>query len=91
MYVNRCCNSGRRNVIKKEAEKMLKYKSLVIGMQCMWNLRAKVMPIIIEANGTVLKSFRHYLSNVPGRHETEELQDTAVFDTALILRKVLMQ
>jgi hypothetical protein len=51
-------------VIKKEAEKILKYKSLVIGMQCMWNLRAKVIPIIIEAKRAVSKSLRHYLSNV---------------------------
>jgi len=30
--------SGDRNVIKKEAEKILKYKDLTIEIQCMWNL-----------------------------------------------------
>jgi hypothetical protein len=29
--------SGDRNVIKKEAEKTLKYKSLLIEIQHMWN------------------------------------------------------
>jgi hypothetical protein len=31
--------SGDRNVIKKEAEKILKYKDLTIEIQCMWNIK----------------------------------------------------
>jgi hypothetical protein len=27
------------------------------------------MPVIIEANGTISKSFRKYLSNIPEKHE----------------------
>ena len=37
--------------------------------------------VITEATGTISKSLGHYLSNIPGRHEIEELQDTAVLDT----------
>jgi hypothetical protein len=33
---------GDRNVIKKEAEKILKYKDLIIEIQCMWNVKTKV-------------------------------------------------
>jgi hypothetical protein len=33
--------SGERNVIKKEAEKILKYKDLTIKIQCMWNVKNK--------------------------------------------------
>ena len=32
---------GDRNVIKKEAEKILKYKYLIAEIQGMWNVRAK--------------------------------------------------
>jgi hypothetical protein len=40
MYVNRCAISGYRNVIKKEAEKNLKYKVLLIEIQRMWNKKS---------------------------------------------------
>jgi hypothetical protein len=35
-----------RNVIKKEAERILKYKDLVTEMQRMWSEKAKVIPVI---------------------------------------------
>ena len=31
--------SGDRNMIKKEAEKILKYKYLIIEIQCIWNVK----------------------------------------------------
>jgi hypothetical protein len=45
--------SGDRNVIKKEAEKSLKCKDLTIEIQCMWNVKTKVIPVIIGATGTI--------------------------------------
>ena len=82
--------SGDRNVIKKEAEKVLKYKDLTIEIQRMWNVKTKVIPVLIRANGTISKTFRKYVSNIPGNHEVKELQKTAILGTAHILRKVLM-
>jgi hypothetical protein len=90
MYVNRCCNPRDRNVIKKEAEKILKYKYLTIEIQCMWNTKTNVIPVIIAATGTISRSFRKYLSYAPGIHKVKELQKTAILCTAHILRKVLM-
>ena len=82
--------SGDRNVIKKGAEKILKYKDLTIEIQRMWNVKTKVIPVIIRVIGTISKSFRKYVSNIPGNHEVKELQKTAILGTAHILRKVLM-
>jgi len=82
--------SGDRNVIKKEAEKNLKYKDLTIEIQHMWNVKTKVIPVIIGATGTISQSFRKYVSNIPGKHEVKELQKIALLGTAHILRKVLM-
>jgi hypothetical protein len=81
--------SWDRNVIKKEAEKILKYKDLTIEIQRMWNVKTKMIPIIISATGTISKSFRKYVSNMPGNQEVKELQKTAILGTAHILRKVL--
>ena len=77
-------------MIKKEAEKILKYKDLTIEIQHTWNVKTKVTPVIIGATGTISKSFRKYASNIPGKHEVKELQKTAILGTAHILRKVLM-
>ena len=35
------------------------------------------------------KSFRKYISNIPGNHEVKDVQKTAILGTAHILRKVL--
>jgi len=56
----------------------------------MWNVKTKVIPVIIGATGTVSKSFRKYVSNISGKHEVKELQKTAILGTAHVLRKVLM-
>ena len=90
MCVNRRCNVRDRNVIKKEAEKILKYKDLTTEIQRMWTVKSKVMPVIKGATGNISKSFRKYVSNIPGKHEVKELQKTAILSTAHILRKVLM-
>ena len=82
--------SGDSNVIKKEAEKILKYKDLTIEIQRMWNVKTNVIPVIIGVTGTISKSFRKYVSNIPGKHEVKELQKTAILGAAHILRKVLM-
>jgi hypothetical protein len=81
---------GDRNVIQKEAEKNLKYKNLTIEIQRMWNIKARVIPVIIGANGTISKSFRKHVSTIPGNRAVKELQKTAISDTAHILRKVVM-
>jgi len=60
--------SRDRNVIKKEAMKILKYRDLTIEIQCMWNVKTKVIPLIIEATGTTSKSFRKYVNNIAGNH-----------------------
>jgi hypothetical protein len=77
-------------MIKKEAEKILKYKDLTTEIQRMWNVTTKMIPVIIGAIGTVSKSFRKYVSNIPGNHEVKELQKTVILGTVHTLREVLM-
>jgi hypothetical protein len=39
----------------------------------MWNVKARVIPVIIRATGTVSKSFRKHVRNIPGNHDVREL------------------
>ena len=79
---------GERNVIKKEAEKSLKYKYLIIEIQRTWNLKADVIPVIIGATGSISESLTQYLNNIPGKREIKELQINGHIGHC-ILRKVL--
>ena len=65
--------SGDGNVIKKETEKVLKYKYLTIEVQHVWNVKMIVIPVIKGANGIFSESFRKYLSNILGKHEIKEV------------------
>jgi hypothetical protein len=51
--------SGDRNmVIKKEAEKIIKYKDLTIEVQRMWHVKTEVIPVLTGANGTISLSLK---------------------------------
>jgi hypothetical protein len=52
----------------------------------MWTVKTVAIPVIIGVAGTISKSFRTYVSTMPGNHAVKELQKT----TAHILQKVLM-
>jgi hypothetical protein len=55
----------------------------------MWNVKTRVMPVIIGATGTIPKSFRKYVSDIPGNNDIKELQKKAILGTVHTLRKVL--
>jgi len=78
-----------KNAVQTEAEKKLKYKSLCIEIQRMWNLKCTIVPVIIGATGIVKGSLRKNLEAVPGKHSIVSLQKTAIFGTSHIIRKVL--
>jgi len=60
-------------VVKKEAENILQYKFLTLEIRRMRNVKAKVIPVIIGATGTISKSLKQYLNNTPWTHEIKEL------------------
>jgi len=82
--------SGERNVIKQEAEDILKYKDLTTETEHTRNVKTKLIQIIIVATRTTSKSFRKYTSHIPGKHKIKELQKTDILGTAHIFHKVLM-
>ena len=77
------------NVVNKDAEKKLKYKSLAIEVSRMWGMKTEVVPIVIGALGIVPLSLPKNLSKLPGLPTVCEVQEIALLGTANILRKVL--
>ena len=63
---------------KKKSWEYFKIQRLVTEIQRTCNVKAKVIPVITGATGTISESLREYLSNVPGKHEIKELQKTAI-------------
>ena len=77
------------NIVQKEAEKKLKYKSLCIEIQRMWNLKRKVIPVITGATGIVTRSLRKNLEAVLAKHSIHSQQKKTILGTSHIIRKVL--
>lgn len=57
----------------------------------MWNVKAKVIPVITGTIGTLSKSFTgSILCYILRKHEVKELQKTAILGTEHEFQKVLM-
>ena len=51
---------------------------LQIECQRMWNKKVEVIPVIIGATGIVDKNIQSYLKKIPGKHNTYNLQRSAI-------------
>ena len=63
-----------RNVVQKEAVKKLKYKSLCIEIQRMWNLICTIVPVIIGATRIVRRRLKKNLETIRGKHSIDSLK-----------------
>ena len=73
----------------KEMEKIEKYQDLAREVQKLWNMRTKVIPIVIGALGTTPKKLSRRLDDLGIGTRIVELQKTVIIYSARILRKVL--
>jgi len=89
MHTDRCGNTRIQKCCAKGSGKELKYKSLCIEIQRMWNLKCTIVPVIIGATGIVTRSLKKILETIPGKHSIDSLQKTAILGTSHIIRKVL--
>jgi hypothetical protein len=53
-------------------------------------VKTRVILVITGATGTISKSFRKHVSDIPGNRDVRELQKTVILGTAHILREVIM-
>ena len=77
------------NIQGKETEKIEKYQDLRLEIQRMWDVKAKVVPVVIGALGAVTNNLEAYLEQIPGDHRVRPLIKTALLGSAHILRRVL--
>ena len=78
------------NIVKKEAEKITKYRDLEIEIQKCWNLKkVRTVPVVMGALGSVTKGITGYLESISENINFDIIQRTALIGTAHILRNFL--
>ena len=55
------------NVLKKVTEKRLKYKDLQIDISRMWNVKTKVVAVVVGALGTMNDNFYKEIESILGK------------------------
>ena len=80
---------GDTRVVKKEDEKIEKYRDLAIEIGRIWKKRANTVPIVIRTLGTISKNHLMYLAELECNISFETIQKTALLGTARILRRTL--
>ena len=77
------------NVLKKETEKRLNYKDLQREISRMWNVKTKVVAVVVGVLGTMSDNFNKEIELIPGKPIAEDIQNIALNGAAHVLRKVL--
>ena len=69
--------------------KVKKYQDLAWELHKIWQVKVKVVPVVVGANGTILKALRKHLDEIGTNVRVDHLQKVAYLGTARILRKTL--
>ena len=73
----------------KEDEKVEKYQDLAREVRKMWEVRTKVIPIVVGASGTIPLRLKENLRTIGVDTSFELIQRSVLMGSARILRKVL--
>ena len=76
-------------IVEKEKEKVEKYQDLRREVARLWNVKAKVVPIVAGAPGAVTSNLSKHLDAIGVTTGIELLQKAALLDTARLLRRAL--
>ena len=75
--------------IEEEKDKIEKYQDLGRELQKIWNVKVKIIPLVVGSLGAIRKQFSNRLKQIGITAGTAQVQKTVLFGTARILRKVL--
>ena len=80
---------GVSRIEEKEKDKIEKYQELGKELQKIWNVKVKIIPLVVGSLGAIPKQFDNRLKQIGITAGTEQVQKIIVLGTARILRKVL--
>ena len=76
-------------IAEKGMEKIEKYDELKREVERLWKVKAKVIPIVLGALGTVTRNLSNYIKEIGVKTQIKLIQKSVLLGTARVLRKVL--
>ena len=80
---------GDRRIEEKEKDKIEKYQDQGRESQRIWNVKVKIIPLVVGSLGAIPKQFDNRLKQIGITVGTAQVQKTVLLGMARILRKVL--
>ena len=80
---------GDSRIEEKEKDKIEKYQDLGRELQKIWNVKVKIIPLVVDSLGAIPKQFGNRLKQICITVGTAQVQKIVLLGTARILRKVL--
>ena len=80
---------GDSRIEEKEKDKIEKYQDLGRELQKIWNVKVKIIPLVVDSLGAIPKQFGNRLKQIRITVGTAQVQKIVLLGTARILRKVL--
>ena len=80
---------GDSRIDEKEKGKIEKYQDLERELQKIWNVKVKIIPLVVGSLGAIPKQFGNRLKQIGITLGTAQVQETVLLGTARILTKVL--
>ena len=79
---------GDSRIEEKEKDKIEKYQHLGRELRKIWNVKVKIIPLVVGSLDAILKQFGNRLKQIGITAGTAQVQKTVLLGTARILRKV---
>ena len=80
---------GDSRIKEKEKDKREKYQELGRELQKIWNVKVKIIPLVVGSLGAMPKQFGNRLKQVGITARTTQVQKTVLLGRARVFRKVL--
>ena len=80
---------GDSRIGEREKDEIEKYQDLEREIQKIWNVKVKIIPLVVDRLGAIPKQFGNRLKQIGITVGIAQVQKTVLLGTARILRKVL--